>query len=288
MASFEDGFVPGVSNGWRDGEVPVVVKPKYGVTWMVDGDVLRLDSIMENKKVVTLPDTPESCSMESETFMGWTTTPIQGTSDLAPEVLYTTAAELPAITADITLYAVFARENSQSGAAPAVYTYDAEHEQGWTNTGTDKGSYWLLDSGKELTSREIDLAGLSTITVSIATYGGKEYNTLQIKANGEDIGSITTDKGTTLTEFTWTNTASLTGISPITFYSNYGSNKGIRISSATINATGASVTYDRYITSCTEITDLTVLPAKPAATKVLRDGQIVIICNGREYNILGL
>ena len=288
IASFEDGFVPGVSNGWRDGEVPVVVKPKYGVTWMVDGDVLRLDSVMENKKVVTLPDAPESCSMESETFMGWTTTPIQGTSDLAPEVLYTTAAELPAITADITLYAVFARENSQSGAAPAVYTYDAEHEQGWMNTGTDKGSYWLLDSSKELTSPEIDLAGLSTITVSIATYGGKEYNTLQIKANGEDIGSITTDKGTTLTEFTWTNTASLTGISPITFYSNYGSNKGIRISSATINATGASVTYDRYITSCTEITDLTVLPAKPAATKVLRDGQIVIICNGREYNILGL
>ena len=288
IASFEDGFVPGVSNGWRDGEVPVVVKPKYGVTWMVDGDVLRLDSVMENKKVVTLPDAPESCSMESETFMGWTTTPIQGTSDLAPEVLYTTAAELPAIVEDITLYAVFARENVQSGAAPAVYTYDAEHEQGWMNTGTDKGSYWLLDSSKELTSPEIDLAGLSTITVSIATYGGKEYNTLQIKANGEDIGSITTDKGTTLTEFTWTNTASLTGISPITFYSNYGSNKGIRISSATINATGASVTYDRYITSCTEITDLTVLPAKPAATKVLRDGQIVIICNGREYNILGL
>lgn len=287
IASFEDGFVPGVSNGWRDGDVPGVVKPKYGVTWMVDSDVIRLDSVMENKKVTALPDAPEACSMESETFMGWTTTPIQGTSDQAPEVLYIAASELPAITADITLYAVFARENVQSGAAPAVYTYDAEHEQGWTNTGTDKDSYWLLDSGKELTSPEIDLAGLSTITVTIATYGGKEYNTLQIKANGEDIGSITTDKSTTLTEFTWTNSASLTGISPITFYSNYGANKGIRISSATINATGASVTYDRYITSCTETTEVTVIPTKPTATKVLRDGQIVIICNGREYNILG-
>jgi hypothetical protein len=33
---------------------------------------------------------------------------------------------------------------------------------------------------------------------------------------------------------------------------------------------------------------VTVIPTKPTATKVLRDGQIVIICNGREYNILGL
>ena len=288
IASFEEGFIPGESNGWRDGDVPVVVKPKYGVTWMVDGEVVRLDSIVENKKVTALPDAPESCSIESNVFMGWTTTPIQGASDDAPEVLYTKVAELPAVTEDISYYAVFAKETTESGSAPAVYTYDAEHEQGWTNTGTDKGSYWLLDSGKELTSPAVDLSGLSTITVNIGTYGGKENNTLRIKANGADIGSITTDKGSTMTEFTWTSTASLSGIAPITFYSSYGANKGIRISSATINATGASTSYNRYITSCDGTTDVMILPAAPAAKKVLRDGQLIIIYNGREYNILGL
>lgn len=288
IASFEEGFIPGESNGWRDGDAPVVVKPKYGVTWMVDNEIVRLDSIVENKNVTTLPDAPESCSPESSVFMGWTTTPIQGTSDQAPEVLFTKVAELPTITADITLYAVFAKETTESGAAPAVYTYDDEHEQGWTNTGTDKGSYWLLDSGKELSSPAVDLSGLSTITVNIGTYGGKENNTLRFKANGQDIGSITTDKGSTMTEFTWTNTASLSGIAPITFYSSYGSNKGIRISSVTINATGASTSYDRYITSCDGTTDVMIQPASPAAKKILRDGQLIIIYNGREYNILGL
>lgn len=288
IASFEEGFIPGESNGWRDGDVPVVVKPKYGVTWMVDGEVVRLDSIVENKKVTALPDAPESCSIESNVFMGWTTTPIQGASDDAPEVLYTKVAELPVVTEDISYYAVFAKETTESGSAPAVYTYDAEHEQGWTNTGTDKGSYWLLDSGKELTSPAVDLSGLSTITVNIGTYGGKENNTLRIKANGADIGSITTTNGSTLTELTWANSASLSGIAPITFYSSYGANKGIRISSATINATGASTSYNRYITSCDGTTDVMILPAAPAAKKVLRDGQLIIIYNGREYNILGL
>jgi len=288
IASFEEGFVPGESNGWRDGDAPVVVKPKFGVTWMVNGEELKVDSITENKKVTSLPDAQESCSMESNVFMGWATSPIQGTSDNAPEVLYTKVADLPAVTADISYYAVFAKENTTAGGAPAVYTYDAEHEQGWTNNATKSSDYWLLDSGKELTSPNVDLSGLSSITVKIGTYGGKQFNKLQFKANGEDVGSITTDKGSTMTEFTWTNKSSLTGISPITFYSSYGTKQGIRISSVTINATGASTSYNRYITSCDGLTEVLVLPAKPAAKKMLRDGQMIIIYNGREYNILGL
>ena len=288
IASFEEGFVPGESNGWRDGDAPVVVKPKYGVTWMVNGDELKVDSITENKKVTSLPDTPESCSMESNVFMGWTTTPIQGTSDQAPEVLYTKAADLPTVTEDITYYAVFAKQVQTVGSAPAVITFDKDHQEGWTNTATNKGDYWLLESGKELTSPKVDLSGLSSIIVNIGTYGGKQYNILRFKANGEDIGSITTDKGSTITEFTWTNTGSLTGIAPITFYSNYGSNVGIRITSATINATGVGTSYERYITSCDGTTVVPVLSTKPAARKELRDGQIVIIYNGREYNMLGM
>lgn len=287
MASFEDEFVPGESNGWRDGDAPVVVKPKFGVTWMVDNEVVRLDSIAENKKVTALPDEPESCSLESSVFMGWTITPINGTSDDAPEVLYTKVADVPAVTEDITLYAVFAKQVQTVGSAPAVLTFDKEHQEGWTNTATDKNSYWLLDSGKELTSPEVDLSGLSSITVKIRTFGGTNYNTLNVTANGNQIATITANSKT-LTDYTWTNTGSLSGISPITFSTNYGSEKGIGISSATINATGVGTSYERYITSCDGATGAMILPASPAAKKMLRDGQLIIIYNGREYNILGL
>lgn len=286
MASFEDEFVPGESNGWRDGDAPVVVKPKFGVTWMVDNEVVRLDSIVENKKVTALPDEPESCSLESNVFMGWTITPINGTSDDAPEVLYTKVADVPAVTEDITLYAVFAKQVQTVGSAPAVFTFDKEHQEGWTNTATDKNSYWLLDSGKELTSPEVDLSGLSSITVKIRTFGGTNYNTLNVTANGNQIATITANSKT-LTDYTWTNTGSLSGISPITFSTNYGSEKGIGISSATINATGVGTSYERYITSCDGATDVIVLPASPTAKKMLRDGQLIIIYNGRDYNILG-
>jgi len=288
LASFEDDFVPGVSNGWRDGSAPVVVKPKYGVTWSVDGEELKVDSIVENKKVTALPDAPSSCSMESTQFMGWTVTPIQGTADDAPSVLYTDAADIPAITTDITLYAVFAKKTVTTGAAPATYTYDAEHQSGWTNTGVNKSGYWLLDSGKELISPSVDLSGLSSIKVKIRTFGGKNYNSLTVSANGATIATITTTSGTTLTEYEWTNTGKLSGVSPITFSTNYGSDKGIGIAYAIINATGTSTSYSRYITSCDGVTSVTTLPTTPAASKLLRNGQIVIIYQGREYNILGL
>lgn len=288
MASFEDDFIPGESNGWRDGDAPVVVKPKYGVTWMVNGDELKVDSVIENKKVTALPDEPESCSLESSEFMGWTTAPISGTSNEAPEVLYTQVADLPAVTEDITYYAVFAKQVQTVGSAPAVITFDKDHQEGWTNTATDKGSYWLLDTtSKELTSPEIDLSGLSSITVKIRTYGGQSYNTLNVTANGNKIATITANSKT-LTEYTWTNTSSLSGIAPITFSTNYETDKGIGISSATINATGVGTSYERYITSCDGTTVVMIQPAASQAHKVLRDGQLIIIYQGREYNILGL
>lgn len=288
MASFEDDFIPGESNGWREGDVPAVVKPKFGVTWMVNGDELKVDSVIENKKVTALPDEPESCSLESSEFMGWTTAPISGTSNEAPEVLYTQVADLPAVTEDITYYAVFAKQVQTVGSAPAVITFDKDHQEGWTNTATDKGSYWLLDTtGKELTSPEIDLSGLSSITVKIRTYGGQSYNTLNVTANGNKIATITANSKT-LTEYTWTNTISLSGIAPITFSTNYETDKGIGISSATINATGVGTSYERYITSCDGTTVVMIQPAASQAHKVLRDGQLIIIYQGREYNILGL
>jgi len=289
MPSSDAAFIPGVSNGWRDGSAPVVVKPKYGVTWSVDGEELKVDSIVENKKVTALPDAPESCSMESDQFMGWTTTPIQGTEDNAPAVLYTDATDIPAVTADITLYAVFAHKNTSGSSEPKTYVFDADNQAGWTNTATEKGSYWLLESGKSIISPEIDLMGLEKITVKIRTYGGTSNNILKISENDGILATIEATNGSTLTYYTWTNNLYIAGTSPLTFTSDYGSNKGIGISEIIIDATGSVTSYDRYLTSCDgSATDLIPRPAAPAASKLLRNGQIVIIYQGREYNILGL
>ena len=288
MGSFETDFIPGQSNGWRGGGTPVTPKPKYGVSWSVNGEEIHLDSITENKKITALPATPESCSTTSDIFMGWSDQPISGTIDEAPEILYTKPAEFPAVTADVTYYAVFAKKNVVDGGEPATYTYDVENPHSdWTNTGVAKSGYWLLDSGHTLVSPELNLAGLTSITVIIRTFGGKSYNTLNISAGIQSLGTITTDKGTTLSQFTWTNTQTLTGKSPITFSTNYGSGQGIGISSAVINATGINVSYSDYLTSCSEPTGLEKEQLPMVKRKIIRSGQLLIQLGDQIYTITG-
>ena len=288
MGSFETDFIPGQSNGWRGGGTPVTPKPKYGVSWSVNGEEIHLDSITENKKITALPATPESCSTTSDIFMGWSDQPISGTIDEAPEILYTKPAEFPAVTADVNYYAVFAKKNVVDGGEPATYTYDVENPHSdWTNTGVAKSGYWLLDSGHTLVSPELNLAGLTSITVIIRTFGGKNYNTLNISAGTQSLGTITTDKGTTLSQFTWTNTQTLTGKSPVTFSTNYGSGQGIGISSAVINATGINVSYSDYLTSCSEPTGLEKEQLPMVKRKIIRSGQLLIQLGDQIYTITG-
>ena len=79
MASCDPAFVPGKSNGWRDGSGPDDPTALFfGVTWSVNGEELQVDSVAEANHIFALPDAPVSCSSESPVFMGWTDAPIEG------------------------------------------------------------------------------------------------------------------------------------------------------------------------------------------------------------------
>ncbi len=221
---------------------------KYGVSWSVCGTVIATDSIIAGRAVTAFPESPVSCSSTSDVFMGWTTAPIEGITDQAP-VLYKSPSDMPVITADITLYAVFAHGEQGEAVTPVVYTYDENNQEGWTNTASVSGSYWLLDKGKTLTSPEINLAGLASIEVNIRTYGGTQYCDLNVKAGDTQIATIKATNGKTLTDYTWTNTQNLSGSSPLTFSTNYNTNQGIGFTRVTINATGSGITYSAYLTT---------------------------------------
>lgn len=288
MPSTDAEFIPGQSNGWRGGEAPE--KPKFGVNWSVNGEIIQTDSVYQDKRVTELLPTPTSCSTESNIFVGWCPAPIEGSTDEAPAVIYTKASDIPAITADITLYAVFAHEESTEGGAPATYVYDADHKEGWTCTATMKsGSYWLLDEDKELVSPELDLSGLSSITAKLRTYGGASYCYMNVLANGAVIATLEATKGTTLAETTWNNDKTLSGKSALTFVSKTAtSGKGVAFSSVTIDATGVSVERNRYITSCQDPSEIeTVLDNKTAARKVMVGNNIYIQVGERLYSVTG-
>lgn len=286
MPSTDPDFIPGESDGSRT-YVPPTPKKMYGVTWSVNGEVAYVDSIGEECPITALPATPTSCSTESNIYMGWTNAPIDGTEAEAPAVLYTQAKDFPAVTQDVTYYAVFAKEETGS-SAPATYIYDADHQAGWTNTAANKGSYWLLDQGKELVSPAIDLAGLESITVKMRTYGGTQYDLLDVYEESGKLVSIEATKGSTMTEYTWTNNLYIAGTSTLTFSTNYGENKGIGFSSVVINATGSGTIYTRYITSCQAITEIDPIPEPDhIARKIIIGGQIYIVRDAQIFTIQG-
>ena len=292
MPSTDPAFVPGVSNGWR-GTTPTpepVETVKYGVTWSVNGNPQSTDSVAENATITTLPTTPVSCSSESNIFVGWTDMPISGVQDNAPTVLYLVASDIPAITEDITLYAVFAAATEAPASTPATYTYNATSQVGWTNTANKKSGYWLLDSGKQLTSPEVELAGLSSIDVRMRTYGGTQFDQLQIAAVGSVLTTLSATKGGTMSDYSWTNTASLTGRAPIVFTcSNAGSDKGIGLESVTIQTLAAGISYSRYITSCQTPTEVetTRWHDEQPARKVIIGGQMYILVGEQLFTIMG-
>lgn len=270
-----------------------VIKPKFGVTWSVNGETVSIDSITENKRIQTMPETPESCSENSETFVGWLPSPISGTMDEAPEGMLVKLNDFPIVTADITYYAVFAHATLSEYSSPAVYTYDKNYEgDDWTNTGelitTSSSTYWILKQNTYLESPTIQLDGLSSVTIMMRTYGGTQYNTINIIANGTTIGTLTAPNKN-MAEQTWTNTSSLSGNSTLRFESSTSNaTYGPAFSKITINATGSGPTYSRYITSCQSATELQLIPDNCLpARKILVGGHIYILMDNQLFNIQG-
>lgn len=258
---------------------------KYGVTWSVCGTAVQTDSVIAGRAIIAFPPEPESCSATSDIFMGWTTAPIEGTIDQAP-LLYKTPADVPVVSEDITLYAVFAHAEQGAEIEPVVYTYDDNNQEGWTNTAAKNNSYWLLDKDKELTSPEINLAGLSSIEINMRTYGGTQYCNLDVKAGETPIATIVATNGKTLTDYTWTNTQPLSGISPLTFSTNYGANQGIGFTRVTINATGSGITYSAFLTNCGTFAVQNAEIAIPTR-KFIRSGQLLIQVGDQIYTVMG-
>ena len=94
--------------------VTVTEVQKYNVTWNVNGKVYTegnpTTEVVEGEKLSTLPTAP--ASIGGLVFMGWTNEAVTS-QEAVPAVLFTSAADAPAVTADVTYYAVFA---SQSGS----------------------------------------------------------------------------------------------------------------------------------------------------------------------------
>ena len=286
-------------------EEPGVVVDPFDLVWKVNGQVFATTT--STGTIVMPSTTPDDCG--DKAFVGWCKTANYQSETTAPTFV---SAGQAAQEGDI-FYAVFA---SQSGEGPAAVSDVLTR----ATTGVDGTNYadW---SNKTLNSTAV-YAGQSAGGNSSIQLRSKNSNSgIITTASGGKLAKVTVDwndntDGERTLDIYGKNTAY---VSPIELYNNasqgtkIGSIKkssgtelivsgdyafvGVRsnngalyMNSLTITWSGSGVSYSGYTTTCTT-TPSDVLETNtilPATVKMIRNGQVVIIRDGKEYNILGV
>ena len=299
ITAYDSRFVLGESNGYLKGGTTVDPKKQYTITWLVNGEPYTdgnpTTTVNEGGVVSILPTAPKSCDEISKQFVGWSEYVISGTTDDIPTDLFSSNDDSPEIMQNTTFHAVFALLTEKEGpvADSPCIAMNLNDQEGWTLSGLIKDTkHWRMVSNAYIESPQVDLANITSIVVNLRTYGGSSYKTLEFSMNGTKVGEInaTTNK---LKDYTWTPTSTMSGSGKLRFYSNTNTEQnGPALSSITINLNTGTPSiiyvYSRYITSCGGgTTDVEETVIEKPNTKIIRDGQLLIECNGVYYNTLG-
>ena len=287
LCSADERFQLDVSNGYLGGDVEIVVDTIF---WMVGETAYDSSFVYHGSKVKYLPQAPSSCSMQSSAFMGWTNAPIQGQVSEAPTVLYAQAADFPAVSSNMRYYAVFAEE-IRSEVTGETITLSKTDSTNWTLTklkqtknNTD-GAYWLLVKDASITSPVIDLQTLDSVAMIIRSYQSKK--TVSISADGVNLGQVVATTNT-MQRYVW-EAPELTGNKALKFTGADGTTAyGVGVKEIAIYIGGQRGSYTNYLTHCESTTGHVSCAVEPKAdTKFIRNGQLLIVHDGKTYTAQG-
>ena len=236
--------------------------PNKTATWYVNGEVTTAGSpttsVAHGAKVTTLPTSPTAADCDgSKVFAGWSTSEIDGETNTPPTILFTSAAESPALEANTNFYAVFGNQVSAGGSAATwfnITTYTSTPTS-WTNNSVGTGSYFLFDAQNDaLTSPLCDPLNSVQVTCSIATYGSGDNNNLTVQLLDKD-GNVKDTKTTetpTSSSYIGSGTLSFGKVTypfKIKFIYTATSGRGVRLQA--MKCTGTTLpTYNAYATTC--------------------------------------
>ena len=287
LCSADERFQLGASNGFLGGDVEIVVDTIF---WMVGETAYDSSFVYHGSKVKYLPQAPSSCSMQSSAFMGWTNAPIQGQVAEAPTVLYAQATDFPAVSSNMRYYAVFAEE-IRSEVTSETITLSKTDSTNWTLTklkqtknNTD-GAYWLLVKEASITSPVIDLQTLDSVAMIIRSYQSKK--TVSISADGVNLGQVVATTNT-MQRYVW-EAPELTGNKALKFTGADGTTAyGVGVKEIAIYIGGQRGSYTNYLTHCESTTGHVSCAVEPKAdTKFIRNGQLLIVHDGKTYTAQG-
>ena len=287
LCSADERFQLGVSNGFLGQDVEIIVDTVF---WMVGEEIIDSSFVYHGSKLKYLPQEPTSCSATSTHFMGWTPQPILGTSAEAPAELYNKVDEFPAVQTNTRYYAVFAQAEhiEQTGQTISLNKSDST---AWTLTAlkptrnSTDGDYWLLVKNASITSPQVDLSTLDSIAFTFRSYQSK--TNISILLDGVNIGQVSAATNT-MQRYIW-SAPELAGTSSLLVTSSDATaSYGPGISEISLYLGGQQATYTNYLTHCTPGTGIISPSTTPHTTKILRNGQLLILHNHRTYNTQGM
>ena len=167
-----------------------------------------------------------------------------------------------------------------------------EETTGWTISGTNtQTNFWVLTQNAYIESPAVEVSTVESIVVNMRTYGGSSYNTVDITCAGQTLGSLEASSKTLQDYTLLRDEASWTGSGEIRFSSTTNTaTYGPGVAAITIRLSGAETVYTEYLTTChstaTNIVDDSDTRIRPQ--KVLRDGQLLIIVEGKTYTAFGM
>lgn len=259
-----------------------VTNVKHGVTWYVNGVILSVDSIVENKTIQTLPEDPESCSASSNVFVGWTTALIKKPTDVAP-VLYREPGDFPPVGTDINYYAVFAHAEQQQGSGPvSAQTTFSSYKRGNAVTTEKAGNITITFAKGGASNAATYYTEVRCYAKSTISFSGAQMSKIEFTAGTNDKGNALKPNSGTMSGAVWTGNASSV-VFTVDGDSGY---RGISAIKVTYEDNTVVAIYSDYLTSCitTDIEQTTVVPA---ARKVMIDGRIYIQLGDQLYTITG-
>lgn len=286
LCSADERFQLGVSNGCISGATQVTVDTVF---WMLGDEVIEYSYVYHGSTIKYLPEEPTSCSATSIHFIGWTTQPISGTSANAPAVLYNKVNDFPAVQTNTRYYAVFAEAEhiEQTGQTISLNKSDST---AWTLTAlkptrnSTDGDYWLLVKNASITSPQLDLSTLDSIAFTIRSYQSKKN--IDILLDGVKIGQVSAATNT-MQRYIW-SAPERTGTNSLLFTSpDATASYGPGICDITLYLGGQQASYTHYITHCEGGAGVDAPSVVSPYTKVLQNGQLLILRDGHTFNAQG-
>lgn len=269
-------------------EEPQIVVDPFDVQFVAYG---RPYETVQSTGTLVLPEVdPVACS-DGRVFVGWCSQQNYSSETTAP----TFAKAGSQVAEGATFYAVFADQDGEGGAPQnTTYTFTSKSWEDATNSWNSlKDGYALqANQGVQVTANytgagaetKAALSGVSKVVVSYCTNATKGAGSIKISVGTTELSQdVTKNGGTSLRdlEYTFNNASGKLGVE-VTCTTN-----SVYVHSVTVTS-GSGTTYSNYSTACDHGTALEQTEtAAPAVRKVIYNGQVYILREGKTYTLTG-